>query len=63
MQSNMHKYLGFRGLPKHKAQQTVKSAGLLLVVLCITLRMLLAACIDSASLIGIGRREFAVSGV
>lgn len=27
MQSNMHKYLGFRGLPKHKAQQTLNLLG------------------------------------
>ena len=42
-----------------KAQQ-IFSAGLLLFVLCITLRMLLAACIDSVSLVSIGRRELAV---
>jgi hypothetical protein len=47
-------------LLNQKAQQTVKSAGLLLVVLYITSRMLFEVLGDSASLVSIGRREFAI---
>ena len=47
-------------LLNHKAQQTVKSAGLLLGVPYITLHMPFEASGDSVSLVSIGRREVAI---